>query len=348
MRSLASCFFLAFVLIAPRAALADECDDKCAPAKAAWDDAEKRAASADDDERTKRGEAAAGKDEVARLEKSIADAKQQKQAALDDLAKPGADAQKLAQAVRDADAAIDDATKKLGAAKEAQGKREAAAKGAADAAAKAKGDAAAARKGYEDCRAQCGQGGAPAAGPGKSGLSIGARSGVSLPFGAVESGSALSDQFAAMLPLQLEVAWRFSDRFQIGAYAQYGFLFEAKGACENTTACSASNIRLGVAAEYHLLPVGLITPWFGAGTGYEVTSTSVTLVGGGDASSSIEGWEILHLQGGADFRALPRLLVGPFASLSFGMDLHGSSGDVPGKRLHEWLTLGARARFDVM
>ena len=364
MRRWTACLLGLGVLLACLRARADACDDKCAPAKLALLEAEKRAEKAEADAKAGAADLEAQNAEIARIEKEIADARDAKDAALKKLEKPRGRRQtkKLLQTVKDSDAVIEGGAKQLEAAKDALKKREDAKKALEEGAGRAKEEVGAARKAQDDCRTKCvEEAKAPKqtappppppeakVGPSRSGLSLGARSGAALPFGAFQSGSAMSDQFSTMVPLQLEAGWRFSERFELGAYFQYGIVFRSAGACAGTSTCSSNDVRFGLAAEVHLTRASAsVRPWLGAGAGYEIESTSATLVGGGDIGGSVEGFELGTVQGGLDLKALPRLLLGPFVSFSTGMYVHGSNGTLAGKRLHEWLTFGARGRFDAM
>jgi hypothetical protein len=353
----------------PAVVRADPCDDKCATAKTAAADADAKAAKTADDAKTSRAVVDIQQQDVTKIEKAIADAKQAKTDALNELAKPrtkrrrAPDAQKLAQAVKDADQAIEEGLGKLEAARAVVKKSEDTAKIFDDTAARAKADADAARKNYEDCRAKCtavpaepkaGAAPAPEAprsgeGPSPSGISVGARLSGGLPFGAVQQGSPIDDSFAAVIPLQLDLGWRFSERLYLGAYLAYGVILRAKGGCKNATSCSSSELRFGLGGEYHFPTEASFKPWLGLGAGYEISSTSGTLEGGADQSGSVSGFEFGHLEGGVDFRALPRVIWGPYASFSVGEYTQGSSGGtLTGLRLHEWAMLGLRGRFDAM
>jgi hypothetical protein len=75
-----------------------------------------------------------------------------------------------------------------------------------------------------------------------------------------------------------------------------------------------------------------------------------------DVSSTGHGFELINLQGGADFSVAPGFALGPFLSLSVGQYSKAStscsgngcsafdsqSDDIKEKALHEWLTLGVR------
>jgi hypothetical protein len=99
-----------------------------------------------------------------------------------------------------------------------------------------------------------------------------------------------------------------------------------------------------------------VDPWFGVAAGWEILHGS-TSSAAASTSSSLSGFELLTLQGGADFALANAIAAGPFVSLSFGEYLNASTSGVPGvpdssssitnKALHEWLTFGVRGTYGI-
>lgn len=134
----------------------------------------------------------------------------------------------------------------------------------------------------------------------------------------------------------------------VGAFYAYGVGSPASGSALTT----ARDTRLGVQAMLTLLP-GPLAPWVGVGTGWGWFSAS-----GGGVDMSINGWEILTLQGGLDLAALPLVNVGLFASYSTGQYRNGKI-TIPGTMwasgaigtgevaAHGLFTIGVRGTFEL-
>jgi len=202
---------------------------------------------------------------------------------------------------------------------------------------------------------------------------FGVRLAFGIPFGSAYGGNGndldhfTSNQFA---PLWLDAGVRLASHWYVGGYFSYGIASisnqYSNGACSNTgVGCSASDIRFGANAAYHLFPDGqLVDPWFGAGFGYEwasVTATEDAAVTGGKpatVSGGLDGWEFVNLQGGVDFRLLNgNLGVGPFVNFSLSQFVHqsnpsdtngGTTGSsIQNQALHEWFLFGVRGDYDL-
>jgi hypothetical protein len=206
------------------------------------------------------------------------------------------------------------------------------------------------------------------------GFELGARLGYGIPLGKADDNSDLSDAISGMIPLQLDLGYRVSPAFSIGGYVMYGIGFvgdDISKTCDNaddvpgvSASCSARDVRLGVQAQFHFLPKKKLDPWLGAGLGYEWTTVSEDIAGGGreaDFSLTAKGFEFINLQGGLDFKVAPGVALGPFLSFSIGQysstssscsgnacaGLTTDSGDIDDKALHQWLLLGIRGTFVV-
>jgi hypothetical protein len=189
-------------------------------------------------------------------------------------------------------------------------------------------------------------------------LSLGARVGYGIAMGeAVEDGD-LSDVIKGQIPIQIDVGYRLTPALTFGGYfgAGYGLLGDAvSDECDEFDLdCSARVLRLGVQLDYAFRNVSpTITPWVGAGIGYEWASVHQEL-DSVEVDTSFDGFEFLNLQGGVDWK-VGGFSVGPFAMLSIGQ--YGSfdfespegdeSGDIENKGLHQWLQIGLRGRFDL-
>ena len=109
--------------------------------------------------------------------------------------------------------------------------------------------------------------------------------------------------------------------------------------------CLAYGLRLGIQAQYHILPAGPVNPWLGYGLGFESLGRTVSK-DGATSSTSIGGFELARFMAGVDFRVTPLFGVGPFVDLSLASFSSVSNGaKINEKAMHEWLTLGARFVF---
>jgi hypothetical protein len=204
-----------------------------------------------------------------------------------------------------------------------------------------------------DCKKPKEVGLAPKSGPSDTGVALGARVGAALPLGSAEQNDDLSDGIALGIPIMLEGGYRFGPGIVVGAYLGWGPLFTKH--CPDAASCSAWDLRFGLKGEYHLRTLPNIDPWVGLGTGWEILHGSQS-AGSVSTSSSLSGFEFVTLQGGADFVLAPSITGGPFLSFSLGEYSNasvsgGAGGDasasIPNKALHEWLTIGFRAAYDI-
>ncbi len=176
------------------------------------------------------------------------------------------------------------------------------------------------------------------------------RSGYGLPLGDAVAGSRLSDAVGRQIPLWLDAGWRLDERLALALFAQYGF--GTGMACAAGADCTASVIRFGAEVLYRFLPDAPFDPWAGAGVGWEISRTKSS-ASGLETRTTAQGFELVDLQAGGDWRVAPRLTVGPWASLSLARygSLEtttplGSQPDVSGKTWHLWLQLGLMGRYD--
>lgn len=202
------------------------------------------------------------------------------------------------------------------------------------------------------------------------GFDLGARLGYGIPMGKTNddgTNDKLSEAISGMVPIQIDLGYRFTPNLMVGGYFMYGFGFAGDSlskSCDQLKAfgidatCSTHDVRLGAQVQYHISPDAQVDPWVGAGIGYEWLTFGFE-GGGTKLSSTGHGFEFINLQGGADFAVAPNFGLGPFVMLSVGQysdvsnDCSGSSCD-PGdsssdsidkKAMHEWLTLGVRGTF---
>jgi hypothetical protein len=198
------------------------------------------------------------------------------------------------------------------------------------------------------------------------GPQFGVRTGYGLPLGAAadEPNGEMSQLFSGLLPIWIDLGYRFSPSVYAGMFFQYGVAFIAKdsaelsqGCSQSGVSCSGSNIRFGPNLHYHILPAADFDPWIGIGMGFEFANLFVSRAGN-SAAVSFEGMEFLDFQLGGDFKVTPAFGLGPFVSVSLGQYSTGSatmsgtvrgsvSGEISNKALHEWLTFGLRGVYNL-
>jgi opacity protein-like surface antigen len=179
--------------------------------------------------------------------------------------------------------------------------------------------------------------------PASAQITVGARLGAGFALGDVGGTLPMSDWTQGQIPLQLDVLYRVTSRVRVGGYFSWGFGLPGD-ACDGL-GCSAAVTRLGVEGTYAFAGRSFV-PWVGAGIGYEWNT-----IDAGAEKASFTGFELLGLQGGADFAVSPRLSVGPYVAFSLGQYDEGAIGALKGpirdKRMHQWLGLGFRGSFDL-
>jgi hypothetical protein len=203
--------------------------------------------------------------------------------------------------------------------------------------------------------------------PTASGIEVGLRTGYSIPLGNLDGGvgngaaaDKLSDLVSGRIPIWIDAGYRINPNIYVGAFFQYGIASVASnalgGACSGSVSCSAHDIQIGAMFAYHLMPDQTIDPWAGIGIGYESLSGSGSVNGQNAGGESFSGFQFANIQLGADYKVMPNLGVGPFASFSLGQYGSASSTDAAGNStsisnfntsLHEWLTFGIRGVYDI-
>ena len=189
--------------------------------------------------------------------------------------------------------------------------------------------------------------------PAAAQLELGLRAGYAVPVGDAEKGSPLSSSIAGYFPFELDAGYRVIPNLTVGAYASLGPALA--GSICGGASCSGSVLRLGVQAAWHFAPIEALlgaAPWAGAGLGCEWASYGATQ-GSDRLQVSLSGVEFLNLQGGADFRVWRGLSVGPFLEVSLGeygslevkSPLGNSSGGIPDRALHSWISFGVRGTY---
>jgi hypothetical protein len=209
-------------------------------------------------------------------------------------------------------------------------------------------------------------------------VSLGARVSYAIPGGDAyeQSGFGTFKQSGlakGLVPIQLDATWRVSPALSAGLYLAYGF-GQAGGklkelcATPGSSCDSPSVLRYGVQAAWAFSTEGAFDPWLGLAAGVESASFAVkSFVYGvipgtpptlltADLKGTLRGWDAA-VEGGADHRVTRSLALGPVLSVGVGqyrvehvtLSDQGTvaGGGVESAKLHQWFTLGVRARFDL-
>jgi opacity protein-like surface antigen len=185
--------------------------------------------------------------------------------------------------------------------------------------------------------------------PIESGLRLGLRTGVALPFGSAFTGSgSLSDTITAYVPLRIDVGYRFARHFYVGVDGQLAAIVPA--GCTAGFTCSGTDTRIGVMVAYHFAPGGPFDPHVGVGTGYEVLHTSRS-IDSAAVDITARGFELLDLEAGGDVRLGRAWRIGPVLSGSMGrftsVAVNGTPSTDYATAIHAWAMLGFRGAFDL-
>ncbi len=166
----------------------------------------------------------------------------------------------------------------------------------------------------------------------------------------------MSNWIGTQIPLQLDVGYGVTAGVTVGAYVSYGYGLAGGGFANDCRTfhadCSASVVRTGLEASY-AFPFTRSAPrlagWVGLGAGYEWAESDAKVYALTDRTS-LEGWELLNVQAGADYRVSDRFAVGPYVMYGLGRYSGGSSSGtafsaLASTRMHGWLGLGVRGTY---
>jgi hypothetical protein len=187
----------------------------------------------------------------------------------------------------------------------------------------------------------------------KTSFEAGIRAGFAFPVGDIAGESSLSDTISWSVPLQLDAGARIGPAF-VGGYLSYAFGKLGSIIACGSGSCSVSDVRVGFEVLWHFAPGAKVDPWAGLGLGYEWLTLSAS-GNGGSVSGTVRGFEFANVQAGVDFVAGRVFRVGPFVMATLAQYGSGSvsanytgggtgslEGDITGKSLHSWLSLGLR------
>lgn len=161
----------------------------------------------------------------------------------------------------------------------------------------------------------------------------------------------MSEVAKSEVPIQLDAMWKFPPHFSLGLYFSYGFGQlggQASDECDAAGAsCSVSTMRLGGLATYEFQDAWWrLSPWIGAGLGYEWVREKATL-GGRSGTQDLSGWEYFNVEVGGDVKVAPKVAVGPYVSFRLGRYSSLDGYGIANKGYHDWLGFGVRGKYDL-
>src|SRR5512133_3238234 len=186
---------------------------------------------------------------------------------------------------------------------------------------------------------------------GEDGILFGVRGAWALPAGDIAPGEPLKDLAGAKLPLWLEVGYRFNGHVRAEIYFELAPMSLAEP-CPSGAACSAFDVRSGLALQLHLAPRSWVDPWIGLGFGVEYLQATTPIAGGG-----VTAWELswygleVPVEAGLDLAISDVFTVGPYASVSFAQFTSASkkkpgepttSGAIDRRATHGWGQAGLK------
>jgi hypothetical protein len=181
----------------------------------------------------------------------------------------------------------------------------------------------------------------------RRGIAMALRSGWGIPQGQSVSGRDLADSSIGLVPVWLDLGYRFTDSLLVGIYAQYAFSVVRH--CPGDLPCNASDVRFGFQAQWHFGVREDVDRWVGIGTGFEIYDEDVA-----GMTQRFGGYEFVNLQFGEDFTLGHRFGLGPFVAWTLGQftgvqrgpsDSRLQEFDISKRALHSWVIIGLRFSY---
>jgi hypothetical protein len=181
----------------------------------------------------------------------------------------------------------------------------------------------------------------------RRGIAMALRSGWGIPQGQSVSGEDLAAASIGIVPVWLDLGYRFTDSLLVGIYAQYAFGVVRH--CPGGLPCNASDLRFGFQAQWHFGARDSVDHWVGLGTGFEIYDQDVA-----GMTARFGGYEFVNLQGGEDFSLGRRFGLGPFVTWTLGQftgvqrgpsDSRLQEFDIAKRALHSWVIIGLRFSY---
>jgi outer membrane protein len=176
---------------------------------------------------------------------------------------------------------------------------------------------------------------------------LGLRVGVGAAAGSAARNVPMSEVVPVQYPVQLDLLAR-EGPLAAGAYGSLALA--TAGRCPGAS-CSAWAARVGLQATWTFARPRGPAPWAGVASGYEWIGEDRRQ--GGTVTTRYRGFEVLAVQGGAEWRLWDRVALGPYALLSVGRyaryaldtGLAQTSVAIPDRAIHAWFHVGVRGRL---
>ncbi|HEX9050952.1 MAG TPA: hypothetical protein VF841_10505 [Anaeromyxobacter sp.] len=191
----------------------------------------------------------------------------------------------------------------------------------------------------------------PSRGPDDDGILFGVRGGWALPSGDIAPGEPLDGLADAKLPLWLELGYRFSGHVRAEIYFELAPMTLASP-CPSGAACSAFDVRSGLALQLHPAPRSWLDPWVGFGLGVEYLQATTPIAGGGVAAWQLSWYGVeVPVEVGLDLAISDVFTLGPYATVSFAQFTSASarppggataSGAIDRRATHGWGQAGLK------
>jgi hypothetical protein len=147
--------------------------------------------------------------------------------------------------------------------------------------------------------------------------------------------------------VELKVGYRVIPSLAFGAYGSLAQFSAGDTLADGTDVRSAT---AGVFADWHFRPDRSVDPWLGLSSGWR----GLWLVPDSGKNTSLQGWEIVRLQAGLDYRISPEVAIAPVVGA--GLNVFLSHDDptttdyqnVTDPRANVFFFGGLQARFDVL
>ena len=174
--------------------------------------------------------------------------------------------------------------------------------------------------------------------------------GYAVPIGDSERGGRVSDTTFGVVPLAIDMGYRFVSRVGVAARVQYGIgvptLCQTAGDCVSSL---GTDVAAVLEARVYLPEPGPFAPRTEVGIGYEWLTTRRSDSGAhskraysGPVPLWLEFVAPLRLAGHWLFGPAVGIAVGTFTARSLETNVASTSGDVPERGMHAWISLGGR------
>ena len=159
-------------------------------------------------------------------------------------------------------------------------------------------------------------------------------------------GARLQDVQGAGATVDLKLGYRFSGTFGFGVYGSFTRSSAGDSLADGT---DVSGATAGLFADWHFRADRSTDPWIGLASGWRGLWLSPET----GKTSGFQGWEIVRLTAGIDYRITRAVAMGPFLGFSVNTFLSENTPDtdgyraVDGPRPDVFFFAGLEGRFDI-